>query len=198
VSGLAVSIARAFSLLIFPTKDDPNDPNYFRGALVYFILGVLTLVLGIFMLLYLPYTRYFKSNYFEFHTKRRHSSYDTLEVLDPKNNGTIGVTEENNNLLEIEEENKSNPNKMESLSYMFKIHNTLLITGYGLVIIYIQTFCVFPAVLLEGNIDFISSKAWEVWFIISLYNFADTVSRFVSEYKVVLTVNTSALATLLR
>ncbi|CAI2370851.1 unnamed protein product [Moneuplotes crassus] len=81
---------------------------------------------------------------------------------------------------------------------MMKIHNELLITGYGFTFIYIQTFCVYPAVLLKGNLSFLTSKSWEVWLIITIFCLMDTISRIISEKWMLLTHKTTALFTMLR
>jgi len=188
LSGFIISIARAFSLLLFPTNDDPKDKNYFRGALLYFIIGAITLIIAIILVFSLPQTKYYI-----YYTKNSH-------ILE--NEGSDG---ENEVLNTIDDQNASNLKETEakkddievgSFQHMVHVHNQLLITGYGVLIIYIQTFFVFPAVLLQAGIGFIDNKSWEVWFIISLFNFMDTISRYVSEHWTLLNEKTTALATL--
>ena len=43
----SISVLRAFSLIVFPTDDDDDNPNYFNGALLYFILGAIAQILNI-------------------------------------------------------------------------------------------------------------------------------------------------------
>ena len=79
-----------------------------------------------------------------------------------------------------------------------KIYNDVFWLGWGLVVLYIQTFLVFPAVMLKGHISFIKNESWQVWFIITLYNITDTISRFLTERWMILTTPTTILATLIR
>lgn len=188
-----ISIARAISLVFFPTGENPtdvdlNNPNYFKGALFYFILGAVTLIIGIVMLVTVPY-----SEYFQYHLKTKTHSVDTDIVLDRETIKNIGVNNRSDTLLENSPRARTE-SKMDSLGHLCKIHNQVIITGYGLAMLYIQTFCVFPAVLLIGQMNFISTDSWEVWFIISLYNLGDTISRFTAEWKVILTEKTTLLA----
>jgi len=85
-----------------------------------------------------------------------------------------------------------------TLRQLIRVHNSLLIPGYGIVIVYIQTFLVFPAVMLHGGIDFIDSISWEVWFVISIFDFTDTISRYLSERYALLNSNTAAIVTVFR
>ena len=189
VSGLSISIARAVSLLVFPTNDDPNDSNHFKGAMLYFWLGAIASVLSICLLLTLTKTEFFiyyrnKSSIIESENQFR-SDYTSSSPVDTNSIKGINTRHERNHSLA----------KTPSLK---KIYNDVFWLGWGLVVLYIQTFLVFPAVMLKGHISFIKNESWQVWFIITLYNITDTISRFLTERWMILTTPTTILATLIR
>ena len=50
----------------------------------------------------------------------------------------------------------------------------------GTVFVYALTLTVFPGTVLAGGMDWITNPSWEVWFIVTIYNICDTISRFAS------------------
>ncbi|CAI2369597.1 unnamed protein product [Moneuplotes crassus] len=186
VSGIVISVLRAISLIFFPTDSDPENPNFFKGSLMYFIIVSLILVLCTVMLTLLP-----RTEYYSYHMNQTRQQLDSASLEGEEQELALGNSEEES-IIQNREMNKG------IFQYMWEVHNTVLITGYGLALVYTQTFCVFPGVFLQAEIDFFENQSWEVWFAISLFNFADTAGRYASELKVVLTENTTAVATLLR
>lgn len=182
--------------MAFPTNRDASDNNYFKGAIMYFILGAIGLIVSISMMAICVRTEYY--NYFRQRNTIieyiKHENTDlnsSGEFMSPPNN-TEGILDENGKITKSPLSATATSSKRPSL---LQIHNKVLFTGYGIAIIYIQTFLVFPGVLLQGGIHFIENISWEVWFVITLFNLMDTVSRFVSEKIILLNEVTSAIAT---
>lgn len=88
-----------------------------------------------------------------------------------------------------------NPYKKASIR---TVHNDIFWLGWGLTIIYIQTFIIFPGVFIQGGIKSITNVSWEIWFIITLFNVFDTLARFITERWMVLTTFTTVVAVSLR
>ncbi|CAI2370852.1 unnamed protein product [Moneuplotes crassus] len=60
LSGLTVSIARVISLVFFPTDGTSENDNFFYGAIMYFAIGGVFLIIGVILLVILPKTRYYQ------------------------------------------------------------------------------------------------------------------------------------------
>ena len=78
------------------------------------------------------------------------------------------------------------------------MHNKIAWLGWGTVIVFTQTFCIFPAVFLQSKISFIENESWQVWFIATLFNVADMISKYLTEKYVILNSRTAFLATISR
>ena len=50
----------------------------------------------------------------------------------------------------------------------------------GTAFVYALTLTVFPGTSLAAGMDWITNPSWEVWFIVTIYNICDTISRFAS------------------
>ena len=187
LSGFTTSIAKAFVLILFPTDDNPKNPNYFRGAMLYFMLGAVVLVFSISLIVSFAQTKYYA---YHIHNKRE------LLLEEEDSSHHLQVENTPTETTHLEEKMLNNTENQGSFSYLLGIHNQLAIPGYGIIIVYVQTFFVFPAVMLQGKIGFISNISWQVWFIITLFNFTDTLSRYLQEKYAVLNSNTAAIATL--
>jgi hypothetical protein len=148
---------------------------------MYFTIGGAFIVLAIVLLLI-----FIQTDFYKFY---RNKSAENERVYSNLNASHVA-----NSTTEIEFPDLSQTRLKESLS-ITKVHNSVLLTGYGLVVIYIQTFIVFPAVMLQGGVGFISNISWQVWFIISIFNLMDTVARYVSESFMFLNEKTTVLAT---
>lgn len=191
-----ISVARAVTLIVFPTNGSASDNNYFKGAIMYFILGAIGLIISISMMAICVRTEYYiyfrQRNTIIEYIKHEYDDLNSSELTRSPPNNAEGILDENGEIRKSPISPNVTDGKRPSL---LKIHNKVLYTGYGLAIIYIQTFLVFPGVLLQGGISFIDNISWNVWFIITLFNLMDTVSRFVSEKIILLNELTSAIAT---
>lgn len=128
--------------------------------------------------------------------------HDEVDETDMKENGksnliskdvpkSIGMSGSPNTTEEVKVEHHNS----HSWSEILLVHNQMAMLGWGVCVIYIQTFFVFPGVLLQGGISFIGNPSWSVWFVITLFNIMDMISRFVTEKYVVLTEKTTVIAT---
>jgi len=63
---------------------------------------------------------------------------------------------------------------------ILQIHNRYWIIIWGITINNVINFCVFPGVLLEAPLNFISDPNWKSWLVIMLFNVFDTVGRVIS------------------
>ena len=166
-----ISILRAFSLVVFPTDDNEDNPNYFKGAMMYFILGSIAQIANIVLILLAS-----KSKYYVFYTE---TAKNEAERNNSDESGLLngGTPKSNNSYLSNQTNDQNdNANKETGLNHIMRVHNNMAVLGWGLAIIYLQTFLVFPAVLLVGGIDFISNNSWQVWFIITLFNVQSATS----------------------
>ncbi|CAI2370028.1 unnamed protein product [Moneuplotes crassus] len=186
VSGVSISIVRAVSLIIFPTNGNSEDTNYFYGSLLYFGLGAISLVSSGILL------KFSSVPYCDIRSK-------TLqEGICADSRIKSGIMVQNQDLHERMIATEEDEEECYSLQYFMRIHNSLLLTGYGNCIVFIQTMMIFPGVLLKGGIGFINSIAWQVWIITTLFNLTDTLSRATSERYMILTEKTTFVATMCR
>ncbi|CAI2369505.1 unnamed protein product [Moneuplotes crassus] len=195
LSGFIIAIARAFSLIVFPTDNSLENSNYFKGAVLYFSIGVLMLVIAIILIIMLPRLEYY--------------DYLTTWTAKSTTSGSVNSDEEDDLAL-VQDNHFSDTSNSETtdesldvrdastLEKFLRIHKELILPGYGLILVYIQTFLVFPGVMLVGGLGFIHNVSWEVWLIISLYNLADTISRYASEYFTILNAKTALVTTIVR
>ena len=149
---------------------------------MYFSIGAATLLLSNFMVFGLPKSEFFK------HNSKGHIDFTSNTNLQDTDSST--GTNLRANMLENQERDR------DFFPHLVQVHKNIIIPGYGLVVLYIQTFLVFPAVMLQGEIGFITNISWEVWFVITVFNFTDTLSRFISEKLPILNSKFLAIATL--
>ena len=74
---------------------------------------------------------------------------------------------------EFKKHNKTEP-QINHENVGFKIEYILIL------VIYAQTLTVFPAVLLNGGLNFIKNESWKVWFIVTLFNLFDVIFKYLS------------------
>jgi len=140
LSGLIISFARALTLLIFPTEDGIENGNYFYGAMLYFSLGALGLVVAIVMVKLMINTEFYKyyrqrANIIEHINQQR-----TSQNEDPKTKLSESGP---NELIDSDGEIKSvdtyySHEKAQDVS-IIDVHNNTLVLGYGLVLVYVSS-----------------------------------------------------------
>ena len=198
LSGVIIGICRAISLASFPTENNvPDDPNLYKGTLLYFILAsfccVVCLVLFLIMLK-TPYNRFYGSLGKDVATDRQSS------VI-------LAISFENGNPLNHSEKVKENgthttdallDGPVHQEPSVLKIHNKYWMIFWGITFNFVIVFCLYPGLFLQATLHFIRDDDWRTWFVIFLFTVCDTAGRFMSGVYVIKSPKLNMILTLCR
>ena len=151
LSGVVIGICRAFSLVVFPADDDnPNDPNLFKGALLYFGISTSLCIIFIIFLLIM-----FKTDYnLYYYTKNSMKQTAKTDNLGDSFQSLGEVLDKKYNMENINTENSLNNSNKEGDVSIMKIHSEHWMNLWGILINFGITFVIFPGLLLQGKISF--------------------------------------------
>ena len=195
VSGVLINLVRAFSLLVFPTSNDIDDPNLFNGALLYFTLSSVSMFVCLILLLLFINTKFYKYYRFESFVWDSYHLINTDDISQSPRGVHKNMINDcpENVLLNQDNEETCNPDLDVSI---FDVHRNIFWHWWGMAMIYTQTLIVFPGLFIQSKISFIENQSWQVWFVITMFNITDMISKFITEKYVILNTYTATLATI--
>ena len=199
-SGVIVGILRAFSLIVFPVeKNNTEDPNLFKGAILYFTtssaLCVLSLILFI-IWLRTEYVRYHTSSSSDSEAEENFvKSYRNLEETNDANS----KEKESGNINPTMTDGSPHlsPRGVEDVSIL-EFHNKHWINLWGVFLNFAVSFVLYPGVMLQSDLSFISNNDWKIWFVIFFFTVSDTLGRVIAGWVFIKSPKVWGILTLLR
>ena len=170
VSGILMNIIGYIVIAAVNTGNKDDDEQL--GAIIYFSISGLILLITLVTLLFAFRTDYFR--YYLGKTKDFNKIDSTIESLDNQGITTRSTAGQNNNDVLIE---KNEPEKKEEITFkqLFKkLYEIDLLSCY----IYIITFALFPSVSISQRL--FKTGRYRAITIITIYNVGDTIGRSIS------------------
>jgi len=170
VSGILMNIIGYIVIAAVNTGNKDDDEQL--GAIIYFSISGLILLITLVTLLFAFRTDYFR--YYLGKTKDFNKIDSTIESLDNQGITTRSTAGQNNNDVLIE---KNEPEKKEEITFkqLFKkLYEIDLLSCY----IYIITFALFPSVSISQRL--FKTGRYRAITIITIYNIGDTIGRSIS------------------
>ena len=170
VSGILMNIIGYIVIAAVNTGNKDDDEQL--GAIIYFSISGLILLITLVTLLFAFRTDYFR--YYLGKTKDFNKIDSTIESLDNQGITTRSTAGQNNDDVLIE---KSEPEKKEEITFkqLFKkLYEIDLLSCY----IYIITFALFPSVSISQRL--FKTGRYRAITIITIYNIGDTIGRSIS------------------
>ena len=170
VSGILMNIIGYIVIAAVNTGNKDDDEQL--GAIIYFSISGLILLITLVTLLFAFRTDYFR--YYLGKTKDFNKIASTIESLDNQGITTRSTAGQNNDDVLIE---KNEPEKKEEITFkqLFKkLYEIDLLSCY----IYIITFALFPSVSISQRL--FKTGRYRAITIITIYNIGDTIGRSIS------------------
>ena len=170
VSGILMNIIGYIVIAAVNTGNKDDDEQL--GAIIYFSISGLILLITLVTLLFAFRTDYFR--YYLGKTKDFNKIASTIESLDNQGITTRSTAGQNNDDVLIE---KNEPEKKEEITFkqLFKkLYEIDLLSCY----IYIITFALFPSVSISQRL--FKTGRYRAITIITIYNVGDTIGRSIS------------------
>lgn len=170
VSGILMNIIGYIVIAAVNTGNKDDDEQL--GAIIYFSISGLILLITLVTLLFAFRTDYFR--YYLGKTKDFNKMDSTIESLDNQGITTRSTAGQNNDDVLIE---KNEPEKKEEITFkqLFKkLYEIDLLSCY----IYIITFALFPSVSISQRL--FKTGRYRAITIITIYNIGDTIGRSIS------------------
>lgn len=170
VSGILMNIIGYIVIAAVNTGNKDDDEQL--GAIIYFSISGLILLITLVTLLFAFRTDYFR--YYLGKTKDFNKIDSTIESLDNQGITTRSTAGQNNDDVLIE---KNEPEKKEEITFkqLFKkLYEIDLLSCY----IYIITFALFPSVSISQRL--FKTGRYRAITIITIYNIGDTIGRSIS------------------
>lgn len=170
VSGILMNIIGYIVIAAVNTGNKDDDEQL--GAIIYFSISGLILLITLVTLLFAFRTDYFR--YYLGKTKDFNKMDSTIESLDNQGITTRSTAGQNNDDVLIE---KKEPEKKEEITFkqLFKkLYEIDLLSCY----IYIITFALFPSVSISQRL--FKTGRYRAITIITIYNIGDTIGRSIS------------------
>lgn len=170
VSGILMNIIGYIVIAAVNTGNKDDDEQL--GAIIYFSISGLILLITLITLLFAFRTDYFR--YYLGKTKDFNKIDSTIESLDNQGITTRSTAGQNNDDVLIE---KNEPEKKEEITFkqLFKkLYEIDLLSCY----IYIITFALFPSVSISQRL--FKTGRYRAITIITIYNVGDTIGRSIS------------------
>jgi len=173
IAGLILNGLRALCLLYFPDTKLGN----FIGVIIYY--GAVGIMMAICLIWYY---RFINSDYA---SKRiiaqKNQSVDDYQNI--TNDPSIETGDQISlNSKTIEKEGSIQGDMWKDLKYMFHVSKEIAIYPILMFVMYLQTFTLFPGVMLMRNTPTIS-ESWKTIIMMTIFNAFDTLGRILSNYR---------------
>lgn len=179
MGGVMIALFRAIML---GTIGADTDEAIFLGTLIYFIVAAILILgtIGMFMIFY-------KTD-FCVHYVGKINAGVAASLEDPLNhepdfqiiNGNEGKTDASNE-EEITKKTIETQNKKKDFNFIFNVFKRIQPMPILIVLIYIQTFMLFPGVALTKKA--MSDPAWNADLLVLVYNIGDSVGKYLAGFR---------------
>ena len=174
IGGVLIALFRAIML---GTIGADSDDAAFLGTLIYFIVASLLILSTIVMFLI-----FYKTDFCQNHLNNSHS--DSV-LNDPLNNELdfVILTDIHSDCSQEEEKKpkKDAINRKKNIHFIFNVFKKIHPLPILIVLIYIQTFMLFPGVALIKKA--MSDPAWNADLLVLVYNIGDSVGKYLAKFR---------------